>query len=111
MHLFSAAARKDTVVPGTAIVHRLLHSRSLHLLNSSMHATVYAACTFYGCAADFTNLVSQMHLQDLAEADAAKEQVQQVQVRPCKQHSNPRPCQRLFVAAVTQPTVGQLMGH
>ncbi|WIA34599.1 hypothetical protein OEZ86_012919 [Tetradesmus obliquus] len=27
----------------------------------------------------FTNLVSQMHLQDLAEADAAKEQVQQVQ--------------------------------
>lgn len=30
--------------------------------------------------ADFTNLVSQMHLQDLAEADAVKEQVQQVQV-------------------------------
>eukprot|EP00878_Enallax_costatus_P028747 GHUV01031087.1.p1 GENE.GHUV01031087.1~~GHUV01031087.1.p1 ORF type:complete len:544 (+),score=165.71 GHUV01031087.1:624-2255(+) len=29
--------------------------------------------------ADFTNLVSQMHLQDLAEADAVKEQVQQVQ--------------------------------
>eukprot|EP00878_Enallax_costatus_P020068 GHUV01021198.1.p1 GENE.GHUV01021198.1~~GHUV01021198.1.p1 ORF type:complete len:348 (+),score=82.46 GHUV01021198.1:209-1252(+) len=27
----------------------------------------------------FTNLVSQMHLQDLAEADAVKEQVQQVQ--------------------------------
>lgn len=34
------------------------------------------------CPADFTNLVSQMHLQDLAEADAVKEQVQQVQVRP-----------------------------
>ncbi len=32
------------------------------------------------CPADFSNLVSQMHLQDLAEADAAKEQVQQVQV-------------------------------
>lgn len=31
--------------------------------------------------ADFSNLVSQMHLQDLAEADAVKEQVQQVQVR------------------------------
>jgi hypothetical protein len=35
------------------------------------------------CPADFTNLVSQMHLQDLAEADAAKEQVQQVQVSIC----------------------------
>lgn len=29
--------------------------------------------------ADFSNLVSQMHLQDLAEADAAQEQVQAVQ--------------------------------
>lgn len=38
------------------------------------------ACTFCAaCPADFTNLVSQMHLQDLAEADAAKEQVQSVQ--------------------------------
>lgn len=40
------------------------------------------------CSADFSNLVSQMHLQDLAEADAVKEQVQQVQVcwQSCKQH-------------------------
>jgi hypothetical protein len=30
-------------------------------------------------AADFSNLVNQMHLQDLAEADAAQEQVQAVQ--------------------------------
>lgn len=28
---------------------------------------------------DFSNLVSQMHLQDLAEVDAAQEQVQAVQ--------------------------------
>jgi hypothetical protein len=44
-----------------------------------------------GCAADFTNLVSQMHLQDLAEADAAKEQVQQVQVRVRREHRHPWP--------------------
>ena len=30
--------------------------------------------------ADFTNLVSPIHLQELAEADAVKEQVQEVQV-------------------------------
>lgn len=30
--------------------------------------------------ADFTNLLSQVHLQELAEADAAKEMIQEVQV-------------------------------
>lgn len=35
-------------------------------------------CCAVRCA-DFSNLVSQMHLQDLAEADAAQEQVQAVQ--------------------------------
>lgn len=48
---------------------------SLSCLHVCLHPPVSA------CPADFTNLVSQMHLQDLAEADAAKEQVQQVQVR------------------------------
>lgn len=38
-------------------------------------------------SADFTNLVNQMHLQDLAEADAAKEQIQQVQVQAYMQLS------------------------
>lgn len=36
-------------------------------------------CCAVLCCADFSNLVSQMHLQDLAEVDAAQEQVQAVQ--------------------------------
>lgn len=36
------------------------------------------------CHTDFTHMVPQMYLQDLAEADAAKELIQGVQVRGCR---------------------------
>ena len=41
------------------------------------HLSCFATCSE---PADFTNLVNPIHLQELAEADAVKEQVQEVQV-------------------------------
>jgi hypothetical protein len=55
--------------------------RTAVLQPSAQLSAAYLCASLSACPADFTNLVSQMHLQDLAEADAAKEQVQQVQVR------------------------------
>jgi hypothetical protein len=57
----------DSIPAGDALAHGVLLAAHGSTTNSTP------------ALADFTNLVSQMHLQDLGEADAVKEQIQQVQ--------------------------------
>lgn len=63
--------------------------------------------------ADFSNLVNQMHLQDLAEVDAAKEQVQAVQefygdfmALDAHHFTVPVPCNDVLINARAAATLG-----